>query len=167
MKENQQGRLTRDGIRLFEAADFAGMHKAGELAARILDDVAGHVFVGQTTGEIDRFIEDQVNAAGGAAGCQIEMVLRDTQVDPKVGVDAAKALVDLEGINVLLGAISSGGVFVVGLGQGIARNAGVPYLESDYVFAQIGEGVSPARFAADHAERLRLREALRNRYHSR
>jgi ABC-type branched-subunit amino acid transport system substrate-binding protein len=36
------------------------------------------------------------------------MVLRDTQVDPKVGVDAAKALVDLEGVKVLLGAVSSG-----------------------------------------------------------
>lgn len=55
-----------------------------------------------------QFAVDQVNAAGGVAGCQIEMVLRDTQVDPKVGVDAAKALVDLDGVQVLLGAVSSG-----------------------------------------------------------
>ena len=55
-----------------------------------------------------RLAVDEVNAAGGAAGCQIEMILRDTQVDPKVGVDAAKALVDLEGVQVLLGAVSSG-----------------------------------------------------------
>ncbi len=55
-----------------------------------------------------QFAVEQVNAAGGAAGCQIEMILRDTQVDPKVGVDAAKALVDLEGVDVLLGAVSSG-----------------------------------------------------------
>ncbi|MEM1360664.1 MAG: ABC transporter substrate-binding protein [Pseudomonadota bacterium] len=55
-----------------------------------------------------QFAVDQVNAAGGVAGCQIEMVLRDTQVDPKVGVDAAKALVDLDGVPVLLGAVSSG-----------------------------------------------------------
>lgn len=37
------------------------------------------------------------------------------------------------------GAISSGGLFGEGLGQGAARRAGVPYLESDYVFAQVGE----------------------------
>ncbi|MCF3595260.1 type I methionyl aminopeptidase [Rhodobacteraceae bacterium LMO-12] len=56
--------MTREGIRIHEAADFAGMHKAGALAARILDEIAEHVFVGQTTGEIDRIIEQKVNDAG-------------------------------------------------------------------------------------------------------
>ncbi|PRY72175.1 ABC transporter substrate-binding protein [Marivita geojedonensis] len=63
---------------------------------------------GRPIAETAQFAVDQVNAAGGVNGCQIEMVLRDTQVDPKVGVDAAKALVDLEGVNLLLGAVSSG-----------------------------------------------------------
>lgn len=63
---------------------------------------------GRPIAEVAQFAVDQVNEAGGAAGCSIEMVLRDTQVDPKVGVDAAKALVDLEGVKVLLGAVSSG-----------------------------------------------------------
>jgi methionyl aminopeptidase len=67
VKDKHQGRLTRDGIRIHEAADFAGMHKAGALAATILDDIAEHVFVGQTTGEIDRLIEEQVNAAGATS----------------------------------------------------------------------------------------------------
>ena len=43
------------------------MHKAGELAARILDEIADHVFVGQTTGELDRMIENKVNAAGATS----------------------------------------------------------------------------------------------------
>lgn len=55
-----------------------------------------------------QYAVDIANEAGGVAGCQIEMVLRDTQVDPKVGVDAAKALVDLDGVQLLLGAVSSG-----------------------------------------------------------
>ena len=63
---------------------------------------------GRPIAEVAQFAVDQVNDAGGAAGCQIEMVLRDTQVDPKIGVDAAKALVDLDGVQVLLGAVSSG-----------------------------------------------------------
>ena len=61
---DHKGRITRDGIRIHEAADFAGMHKAGALAAQILDDVAEHVVPGQTTGAIDAFIEEQVNKAG-------------------------------------------------------------------------------------------------------
>ncbi len=64
MNDQHRGRLTRDGIRIHEAADFAGMHKAGALAAAILDEVAEHVFVGQTTGAIDKLIEDRVTAAG-------------------------------------------------------------------------------------------------------
>ncbi len=63
---------------------------------------------GRPIAETAQFAVDTVNTAGGVAGCQIEMVLRDTQVDPKVGVDAAKALVDLDGVQVLLGAVSSG-----------------------------------------------------------
>lgn len=55
-----------------------------------------------------QYAVDLANEAGGVAGCQIEMVLRDSQVDPKVGVDAAKALVDLDGVQLLLGAVSSG-----------------------------------------------------------
>ena len=59
-----RGRTTREGIRIHEAADFAGMHDAGRLAATILDEIADHVFVGQTTGAIDALIEEKVNAAG-------------------------------------------------------------------------------------------------------
>ncbi|MDT8327793.1 MAG: type I methionyl aminopeptidase [Roseovarius sp.] len=64
MTEKHRGRLTRDAIRIHEAADFAGMHKAGELAARILDEIADQVFIGQSTGAIDKLIEDKVNEAG-------------------------------------------------------------------------------------------------------
>ncbi len=61
------GRTTRDGIRIHEAADFAGMQRAGDLAARILDEVADHVTVGQTTGALDRLIEDKVDAANATS----------------------------------------------------------------------------------------------------
>ncbi|WP_306111319.1 MULTISPECIES: type I methionyl aminopeptidase [Roseovarius] len=64
MNEQHRGRLTRDGIRIHERADFAGMHKAGALAAEILDQVADLVEVGQTTAVLDKFIEDKVTEAG-------------------------------------------------------------------------------------------------------
>ena len=56
-------RLTKDGIRLYDRNDFAGMHAAGALAAGILDEIASAVFPGQTTAEIDRRIEEMVAAA--------------------------------------------------------------------------------------------------------
>jgi methionine aminopeptidase len=56
----QGGRITREGIRIHDAGDFAGMHAAGQVVARILDDIAEHVFPGQTTAELDRIITDMV-----------------------------------------------------------------------------------------------------------
>lgn len=63
---------------------------------------------GRPIAETAQFAVDLFNESGGVKGCDIEMVLRDTQVDPKIGVDAAKALVDLEKVPVILGAVSSG-----------------------------------------------------------
>jgi len=67
VNEQHRGRLTRDGIRIHEAADFAGMQKAGQLAAHILDKVADNVFIGQTTGAIDQMIEAMVTDAGATS----------------------------------------------------------------------------------------------------
>lgn len=67
MDELHPGRMTKDGIRLHEPADFAGMNKAGQLAARILDEIAEHVFPGQTTGTLDRIITEKVAAAGATS----------------------------------------------------------------------------------------------------
>ena len=62
--DERKGRLTRDGIRIHDLADFAGMNRAGRLAATILDDIAEHVVVGQRTSEIDRLITDLIEQAG-------------------------------------------------------------------------------------------------------
>jgi len=61
------GRVTKDGIRIYQPSDFAGMHAAGRLAAEILDKVAALVVPGVTTGELDKFIEDYVNDAGAVS----------------------------------------------------------------------------------------------------
>ena len=65
--DERRGRLTRDGIRIYDRSDFAGMRTAGQVAAGILDEIAAHVFVGQTTGEIDRLITGMVEAAGAVS----------------------------------------------------------------------------------------------------
>jgi methionyl aminopeptidase len=65
--DKSRGRTTRDGIRIYDQADFAGMHKAGELAATILDAMVDHVFPGQTTEAIDRIITKMVEDAGATS----------------------------------------------------------------------------------------------------
>jgi methionyl aminopeptidase len=64
VNKNLRSRQTKDGIRIYDDADFAGMHAAGKVAATILDEIAEHVQVGQTTAAIDQIITDKVNAMG-------------------------------------------------------------------------------------------------------
>ena len=64
LQKEARGQQTRDGIRLFQEVDFVGMRAAGKLAAQILDEISDEVVVGQTTGEIDKMIEQKVAAAG-------------------------------------------------------------------------------------------------------
>ncbi len=67
MEGHTRGRITRDGIRIYEKSDFAGMRAAGELAARILDDVAPLVAPGVTTEALDDFVRDRVEAGGATS----------------------------------------------------------------------------------------------------
>jgi methionyl aminopeptidase len=65
--DEPRGRPTRDGIRIHEPADFAGMHRAGRLAADILDRVGPLVAPGVTTETLDDFIRSAVSDAGAVS----------------------------------------------------------------------------------------------------
>ncbi len=67
MDNPSRGRLTKDGIRIYETADFAGMHKAGLLAAEILDEIAEYVEPGVTTERLDQIITNKVETAGATS----------------------------------------------------------------------------------------------------
>lgn len=60
--DDRNRKLTRDGIRIHDAADFDGMRRAGRLAAETLDMIADHVQPGVTTEALDqlcdRFMRD-------------------------------------------------------------------------------------------------------------
>ena len=62
-----EGRITREGIRLHMPGDFAGMRAAGALAARILDEVGPMVAPGVTTGALDDFIRNRVTELGATS----------------------------------------------------------------------------------------------------
>jgi len=63
LEDRARSRLTRDGIRIYDPADFAGMRAAGRLAAEILDEVAAEVRPGVTTADIDRWITARIDAS--------------------------------------------------------------------------------------------------------
>ncbi|MFZ1813379.1 MAG: ABC transporter substrate-binding protein [Rhizobiaceae bacterium] len=108
MKKILGSKYTAGVAAAFAVALFAGSASAQECTTKIGAVLPTSVDWGKPIAETAQFVVDQVNESGGAAGCKIEMVLRDSQVDPKVGVDAAKALVDIDGVQVLIGAVSSG-----------------------------------------------------------
>ncbi|WP_076071030.1 type I methionyl aminopeptidase [Sphingomonas montana] len=57
--------VIRDGaIKLYDADGFAGMRRAGRLAAEILDALVPHVVPGVTTAALDRIVADMCRAAG-------------------------------------------------------------------------------------------------------
>ena len=60
-------RQTKDGIHIYDPSHFAGMHRAGALAAKILDEITADVFAGQTTGAIDARITRMVQDAGATS----------------------------------------------------------------------------------------------------
>ena len=62
--DDTRGRMTKDGIRIYEDADFAGMHAAGKVAADILDLVGPLVVPGVTTEVLDDFITAEVGRQG-------------------------------------------------------------------------------------------------------
>ena len=65
--KEKRGRVTREGIRIYEPEDFAGMHKAGRLAAQLLDEVIPMVKPGVSTGELDAYITKRVEEEGATS----------------------------------------------------------------------------------------------------
>ncbi len=61
------GRLNKDGIRLHTPEDFAGMRAAGQLVARILDDIRHEVRPGVSTLELDGTIHAMIREAGAVS----------------------------------------------------------------------------------------------------
>lgn len=62
--DDPNGRVTKDGIRIHEPADFAGMRRAGRVAAEILDLVGPLVAPGVTTEMLDDFIREEIGRRG-------------------------------------------------------------------------------------------------------
>ena len=65
--DETRGRITRDGIRIYEDADFAGMAEAGRVAADILDLIGSMVVPGIATEALDDFIAGEIRRRGAVS----------------------------------------------------------------------------------------------------
>jgi branched-chain amino acid transport system substrate-binding protein len=65
---------------------------------------------------------DRINAAGGLAGRQIEMVIRDSKGQPQEAARLARELINTEGCELLIDGEASSGAFAV---HEVARDLGL------------------------------------------
>jgi len=98
---------------LASAAALAVMAQAGTAAAQDCSVNVGVIYPtsidwGLPIAETALWVAGMINEAGGVDGCQVNPVLRDDQNDARVGVDAARALVDLDRVQLLIGTVASG-----------------------------------------------------------
>lgn len=63
--------------------------------------------VAKPTADSANLAAEHVNAGGGVKGCPIQLVVRDDQNQPNVGVDAAKYMAEVERVSLLTGALTS------------------------------------------------------------
>lgn len=90
---------------------------------------------------------DEINAAGGILGQELELVVRDTATSPDVGRDAASKLVEVDRVPAIVGALSSGVTIAassvtipaeVVLMSPASTSPAIPELEDDdYVFRTV------------------------------
>ena len=65
-----------------------------------------------------------VNAAGGVGGRDVILITGDTRVDPTVGVEEARRLIDVEGVHAIVGPLTS--TVALAVTESVAAGARVP-----------------------------------------
>lgn len=92
---------------------------------------------------------DEFNAKGGVWGThKVEHLTEDAQSKPNIGAEKARKLVEKEGVDILIGGVSSG----VGLAiSAYAQEAGIPY---------IGSGVHADEITGSQANKLCFRTTM-------
>lgn len=70
----------------------------------------------------------EINAAGGVLGENVSISSGDTQTSPQPGVAAAQKLVNIEGVNAIFGALSSG--VTIPVAQSVSKPEQVPQISS-------------------------------------
>jgi len=120
---------------------FAGIATATETVriGMLLPLSGGSAAIGNQTKTGAEVAVAQINAAGGIkalGGAKIELVFADTQSKPDVGVSEAERLIQVEKVDLIIGAYNSAVTFP---SSEVAERYGVPWLVSGSVKNEITE----------------------------
>ena len=55
-----------------------------------------------------KLAQEEINAAGGILGRPVKLIIGDTETRPSPGMDAARKLIDVDGVKIISGGFSSG-----------------------------------------------------------
>ncbi len=69
---------------------------------------------------------EEINAAGGVRGQELAIQVGDTQTRPQAGTDAAQKLISIDGVEGIVGALSSG--VTIPVAQSVTSEEGVPQI---------------------------------------
>jgi len=119
--------VTRTSLAVATAALLgAGMAQAADVKVGVLYPITGGGAVyGVPAMEGHRMAVEEINAAGGINGAKVVSVERDSKLNPAEAAAAAKEMITKDGVNVLMGGLSS----AVGLAiSEVAKQEGVIYI---------------------------------------
>jgi len=88
-----------------------------------------------------KLAEEEVNAAGGVLGMPVKVIIEDTETRPAPGMDAARKLIDVDKVGVIVGGFSSGVSLPIAKycqSKGLLFVAGAP---SSPLFEEVGDFV--------------------------
>lgn len=88
-----------------------------------------------------KLAEEDVNAAGGVLGKPVQVIIEDTETRPAPGMDAARKLIDVDKVGVIVGGFSSGVALPIAKycqSKGLVFVAGAP---TSPLFEEVGDFV--------------------------
>jgi urea transport system substrate-binding protein len=90
------------------AACSPGGGSTSPIKIGVLTDITGAFgVVGKSNQLTAQFTIDEINAAGGVLGRQLQMVLVDSATDPAIGATVARQLVEKDKVDVVIGGVAS------------------------------------------------------------
>src|SRR6476660_7532511 len=96
------------GLALSGAVPFAALGQGSPLRLGVLTPLTGAGgFDGPRMLKAMRAVADEVNGAGGVLGRRVELVVEDDQTNPEAAVRAARKLIDVDKVPVIMGTWAS------------------------------------------------------------
>ncbi len=128
-------------------------------------DTAG---IGENVRAAVEVARDEINAAGGVKGRQIEVVFEDGQCDPKAAVNAGNKLISVDKVVAIVGGLCSSETLAV---APIAEQAKVPLVSyastnpkitdaGDYIFRFTPSDLFQGKFAAEYLLKTMKKEKV-------